>query len=136
MYQVAYLLFFLISAVTVEVVIRSRVESATTANAVTLLCGMRDYIRPDEQFQWFRGEVLVSALNDRYSVRYVDGFTTAQNGLSTFSPSRLTGLVISNPVVSDTDTYTCAVNGTSQFATVELIVTDPTGEDYLVMQKL
>ena len=84
---------------------------------------MGDYIRPDDQFQWFRDSA--PALNNRYSVVYVDGSLTAQNGLDTPSPSRLTGLVISSPEVSDAGTYTCAVNGTSSFAAVELIVNDP-----------
>lgn len=84
---------------------------------------MRDYIRLDDQFQWFRDSA--PALNDRYSVVYVDGSLQAQNGLATLSPSRFTVLVISNPEVSDAGTYTCAVNGTASFAAVELIVNDP-----------
>lgn len=111
-----------LSIVTVEPLFATRTIS-TTANGVTLLCNMRDYIRPDDQFQWFRDSA--PALNDRYSMLYVNGSLQAQNGLATLSPTRWTGLAISNPEVSDTGTYTCAVNGTSSFAAVELIVIDP-----------
>lgn len=91
---------------------------------------MRDYIRPDEQFQWFRGEVqLIPALSNKYSVMYGDGPLQAQNGMATRSPSRLTALFIADPDVSDAGMYTCAVNGT--FAIVELTVNDPFGRLFI-----
>ncbi len=91
---------------------------------------MRDYIRPDDQFQWFRTNTQLDPTSNKYSVVYVDGSLQAQNGLATLSPARLTGLFIANPVSSDAGIYTCAVNGTVQFATVQLIVNDPFGKSH------
>lgn len=112
-------------AVTVEAVITPQVTS-TTANQTTLFCSMRDYIRPDEQFQWFReNEQLFPELSDKYSAAYVDGSPLSQKGLAVRSPARLTVLFVENPNVGDAGLYTCAVNET--FATVELLVNDPFG---------
>ena len=117
-----------LSIVTVEAFLSPRLAS-TTDSQVTLICTMQDYIHPDEQFQWFRADtLLLPELNNRYSVIYVDGFPrSAQNGMGTLTSARLTVLIIADPVVSDTGDYTCAVNGTTQFATVELVIDDPFG---------
>lgn len=109
---------FLDSLVTVEAVITPRVTS-TTANQALLICAMRDYVRPDDHFQWFRRNNKLP-LGDKYSVLYADGLLQAQNGMATRSPTRVTGLFITNPDVSDAGSYTCAVNET--LAIVELIV--------------
>lgn len=124
----AVIVTLLYTAATVTAILNPRIAS-TTAEMVTLLCNMRDFIRPDEQFQWFRDTTLISdELSDRYSVVYVDGSLGAQNGLDTLSPTRLSGLIISQPVPSDAGIYSCQVNGTPQFDVVELIVDDPNGE--------
>ena len=115
---------FFLSVVSVQVVLSPRIVPST-ANQAVLLCTMRDYIRSDEQFQWFRASAQpLPTSSDKYSVVYIDGLPEAQNGMATSSPARLTGLIIADPDISDADIYTCAVNGTEQFATVELIVID------------
>lgn len=107
-------------------------DTSTTDTAVTLICLMEDYIRPDEQFQWFREDTVISeALSNRYSIQYVNGFVTAQVGQGTLSFSRFTVLMISEPAVSDAGIYTCEVNGTLQSATVAVTVNDPNGEQYI-----
>lgn len=112
------------SLVTVKRILSTQVVPVT-ATTVTLLCYMRDYIRPDEEIQWFKENTqLSSALDERYSVVYVDGLLQAQNGMATLSPSRISALVISNLVASDAGNYTCTMNETSQFATVDLIIID------------
>jgi hypothetical protein len=84
---------------------------------------MTNYIRPDDQFQWFRdNNKLVPST--KYSVVYAAGLSDmAQNGMATLSPARVTGLFIADPNIDDAGPYMCAVNGT--FAIVELIVNDP-----------
>ena len=109
--------------VTVEPVVNPRTTSPT-AIQVLLLCIMRDYIRPDSQFKWFRDDDEL-VLGDKYSVVYADGPLLAQNGMETRSPSRFAGLFIANPNTDDAGSYTCGVNGA--FTTVELIVDNPSG---------
>lgn len=106
--------------VTVETVVNPRITS-TIVDQVILLCAMTDYIRPDEQFQWFRGSDMIDpTLTEKYSVEFGEGPLQAQNGLGTLSPGRFVALFITDPGVSDTGMYTCAVGGA--FAIVELIV--------------
>ena len=84
----------------------------------TLLCVMRDYIRPDEQFQWFKGNYLLSSgKSERFSVVYVAGLMQAQNGLDTLVPARISALMISDPDVSDAGLYTCRVTMVHQHLT-------------------
>lgn len=116
-------------AVGVSAFLSSRTTS-TTESLVTLICLMEDYARPDEQFQWFRGDTLISgALSERYTVAYLDGFLTAQIGEAALSPARFTLLMISQPAVSDAGVYSCEVNGTMQAASVLLTVINPNGKN-------
>ena len=102
------------NVVTVQAVLSER-EAETTDNEASLICLMRGYIRPDDQFLWFKGNTLLSsAESERYTVIYEDGFGQVA--------SRISILLISSPKVSDSGQYTCGVNGTSAFDNIELIV--------------
>ena len=93
-----------------------------TSNAVSLLCIMRDYIRPDDQFQWFKEDKLLSSeKSTRYTVLYLDGLPAqAQNGQGIPVAARVSVLTISQPNVGDAGLYTCRIDQTA-FGTVEVI---------------
>lgn len=98
-----------------------RIDAPGTS--VILFCTMRDYIRPDQSFRWFReGELISTELDEKYNLVYIDSSQPAQNGEDTLSPARLSLLSISNPQVEDTGFYTCGITGTTVNAQVQLIV--------------
>ena len=117
---ILWLLSFVHSAATV-VANESEVLSNENATDVVLSCEMRDYIRPDEQFQWYRGGERIND-TDRYEISYTNGTPNAAqlNGLSDFVPARVITLTIFDPLPSDSGTYTCRVQGTAQFSDIAL----------------
>ncbi len=84
---------------------------------------MNDYLRPDSFSQWFHNDTLITPdSNNRYEVSTGPGFGSSQIGGEALSSGRFFTLVISRPDIDDAGTYTCSVNGTSQFGTVDLTV--------------
>ena len=85
---------------------------------------MLDFIRPDEDLQWFRGGQQITN-SSRHTVTYEDGTPeAAQNGGAFVGPARVSVLTISNPVVADSGMYTCQVQGTTESANVQLFVVE------------
>lgn len=91
------------------------------ATEVKLSCEMSEYIRPDEDLQWFRGDQLISN-GAKHTIMYENGSGQGQIGGTELGPSRLSTLTISEPQVIDSGSYTCAIRGTGQSRTFELIV--------------
>ncbi len=83
---------------------------------------MSDYIRPDNQLQWFRDEQLITTDENRLQITFMNGTRVAQLGTLLRQPSRLSVLTISNPTLSDSGTYTCHVMGTRESVAIELII--------------
>ncbi len=83
---------------------------------------MSNYIRPDDQLQWFRDGEMITSGQARRQITFMDGTELGQlGGLSTQS-SRLSKLTISDPVSSDTGVYNCRVMGTTESVDLALIV--------------
>ena len=101
-------------------------EETATSNdsSVEMSCEMSQFIRPDEFLIWQGpgGETIDSS--NRYEITYMNGTANrAANGSSMPVSSRVSTLTISDPIPSDSGTYTCTVMGTSQAQTINLIVT-------------
>ena len=92
------------------------------ASFVELRCDMSDYIRPDDQLQWFRNGEMITSGQARRQITFMNG--TGQGQLGGFSTQslRISMLTISNPVLSDTGTYNCRVMGTTESVDIELIL--------------
>ena len=99
------------------------------ASSVEMSCEMSDYIRPDNQLQWIKdGQLIVSGQN-RKTITFTNGTRDGQIGGSTIGSSRLSTLTISNPVLSDSGTYTCRVMAANESVDIQLQVQDSnTGE--------
>ena len=109
---------------TVELTADERdVTTFDNATDVSLSCEMSLYLRPDEDLQWFRGEQLITASNDRYTVSYTNGTDDmGQFGGESPGPSRVSTLIISEPQTSDSGTYTCAIRNTEHSQDIQLTV--------------
>ena len=91
-------------------------------DAMTTDSEMVDFIRPDEDLQWFRGGQQI-ANNSRHTVTYEDGRPgVAQNGGMFAVPARVSVLTISDPVIADSGMYTCQIQGTTESANIQLSV--------------
>ena len=111
---------FCIHAVNLQA-LENEVSATNTDSTATLRCEMSDYIREDEDLQWFRGGQQITN-GSRHTVRYQDGTPgAAQNG-NFIIPARVSVLTISNPVVADSGMYTCQIQGTTESANVQLFV--------------
>ena len=101
------------------------------ATDVSLSCEMSLYLHPDEDLQWFRGEQLITASNDRYTVSYTNGTDgMGQFGGDAPGPSRVSTLIISEPHSSDSDTYTCAIRDTEHSQDIQLTVQSASGGEF------
>jgi hypothetical protein len=88
---------------------------------VSLSCEMSLYLRPDENLQWFRGgQQIINT--DRHTITYTNGTGMGQFGEDTVGSSRISTLVISEPRLSDSGTYTCAIINTEHSQDIELTV--------------
>ena len=94
---------------------------------VSLSCEMSLYLRPDEHLQWFRGEQLIMNSN-RHTIIYSNGTGMGQFGGSVVGPSRVSTLIISEPELSDSGTYTCAIRDTEHSQDTGLIVFSAAGK--------
>ncbi len=83
---------------------------------------MSNYIRPDDQLQWFRDGEMITSEQARRQITFMDGTESGQLGGLVTQSSRLSMLTISNPVSSDTGTYNCRVMGTTESVDIALIV--------------
>ncbi len=83
---------------------------------------MSNYIRPDDQLQWFRDGEMITSGQARRQITFMDGTKSGQLGGLLTQSSRVSMLKISNPVLSDTGTYNCRVMGTTESADIALIV--------------
>ena len=87
---------------------------------------MSQFIRPDDFFIWETpsGQRIVSESN-KYRITFRNGTpNSAANGSSVLVPSRVSTLIISNPVSSDSGGYTCRVTGTAESAIVNVAIAD------------
>ena len=88
---------------------------------VSLSCEMSLYLRPDENLQWFRrGQQIMNT--DRHTITYTDGTGIGHFGEDAVGSSRVSTLVISEPRLSDSGTYTCALINTEHSQDIELTV--------------
>ena len=102
--------------------LENEVNATNTDRTATLRCEMADFIRPDEDLQWFRGEQQITN-GSRHAVTYEDGTPeAAQNGGAFVGPARVSVLTISNPVAADSEMYTCQVQGTNVSADMQLFI--------------
>ena len=92
------------------------------ASFVELSCDMSNYIRPDDQLQWFRDGEMITSGQARRQITFMDGTESGQLGGLSIQSSRLSKLTISNPVSSDTGVYNCRVMGTTESVDLALIV--------------
>ena len=89
---------------------------------VTLSCEMSLYIHPDENLRWYRAGEEISTDSGRFTIEYSNGNLLGQFGDNTIGSSRVSTLVVSQPRVSDSDTYTCAIINTQHEQDIQLIV--------------
>ena len=85
---------------------------------------MSQFIRPDHFLVWEgpSGQRIDSDTG-KYRVTFKNGTPDAAvNGSPNLVPSRLSTLNISNPMPSDSGSYTCTVMGTAQSATIDVNV--------------
>ena len=102
---------------------QSNVVVRDNATEVSMSCEMSDYLHPDEDLQWFRGGELIISGTESYTIAYTDGRSEmGQFGGSTLGPSRVSTLVISQPQLSDSATYTCAIRNTEHSQEIQLTV--------------
>ena len=90
------------------------------ATDVSLICEMSLYLHPDENLQWFRGKQIINT--EGHTVTYTNGTGMGQFGENTIGSSRVSTLVISDPQLSDSGTYTCAIRDTEHSQDIELTV--------------
>ena len=116
-----YLIHFLSVTLTA---IDASVMTLNNASSVEMSCEMSDYIRPDNQLHWIKdGQVIVSGQN-RGTITFTNGTRDGQFGGPTTGPSRLSTLTISDPVLSDSGTYTCHVMEANKSVDILLEVQD------------
>ena len=92
------------------------------ATEVALSCEMSLFLRPDEDLQWFRGEQQIASDAAKHTITYTNGSGQGQFGENAIGTSRVSTLVISQPQMSDSATYTCAIRNTDQSLEIELTV--------------
>lgn len=90
---------------------------------VPLSCEMSLYLHPDEDLQWFRdGELINKTEEVRYAVSYSIGSGEGQFGGPVSNRSRVSTLLITEPQLSDSGTYTCAIRNTAHSQDIELTI--------------
>ena len=120
MYVLALLLY------TVDLQVVGNATNLTVSHTlpkVSLSCEMSLYVHPDEDLQWFRdGERINTTEAVRYAVSYSIGSGVGQFGEPVPQRSRVSTLRITEPQLSDSGTYTCAIRNTEHSQDIELTV--------------
>ena len=98
-----------------------KVTALSTDDSVELTCEMSGFIRQDESLTWVgpEGQTITSGIS---FLNNASSPEAAADGSDVLVPSRISTLVISNPVASDSGNYTCRVSDTLQSVTIELFV--------------
>ena len=115
-------LYFLFSSTVALTVSESEASTFDNVSQVSMSCEMSLYLRPDEDLQWFRGGQLITGDCERLSIQFSDGTAQGQLGGDTIGQSRVSTLVISQPQISDSGTYTCAIRNTEHSQDIQLTV--------------
>ena len=89
----------------------------------SLSCEMSLYLHPDVDLQWFRdGELINTTEMERHTVSFNVGIREGQSGGQVVQQSRVSTLVISEPQLSDSATYACAIRNTEHSQDIQLTV--------------
>ena len=112
--------FFVVS-VDLEAVGNESIAVSTGTSTVSLYCEMSLYIHPDQDLQWFNNGEMV-ADSDKHSISYGIGSGLGQFGGREIQPSRVSTLEIFQPQISDSGSYTCAINNTNMSVDIQLSV--------------
>ena len=100
----------------------ANITVSTHATEVSLSCEMSLYIHPDENLQWFHDGELINITQTERNISYSFGEGVGQFGADSTQPSRVSTLRISEPQISDTGVYTCAISNTERSKDIELTV--------------
>ena len=98
--------------------------SEGVAQAV-LSCEMRDFIRPDEDLEWYKGDTRIhNEIIPRITIDYnSEGLPhSAQRGSNITVPGRVSTLTVENPTTADSDVYSCRIRGTIVSVDIQLSV--------------
>lgn len=98
--------------------------SEGVAQAV-LSCEMRDFIRPDEDLEWYKGDTRIhNEVTPRITIDYnSEGLPhSAQRGSNITVPGRVSTLTVENPTTADSDVYSCRIRGTIVSVDIQLSV--------------
>ena len=115
-----YLTIYLVD---LQVVDNETVEATTDTAQVGLHCDMSLYIHPDEDLQWLHNGQLLTSGTDRHTISYRNSHGVGQFGGQETGASRESTLVISQPQISDSGHYTCAISGTNVSQDIQLSIT-------------
>ena len=122
--------------------VETEVTTQDNATNISLSCEMSLYLRPDEDLQWFRGGELITGNTEKYTIIYNNGTPLMGQFEGVLGSSRISTLVISEPQMSDSGTYTCAIRNTEHSQDIQLTIEsagmindsvdaeDPTNEVY------
>ena len=89
---------------------------------VEMQCEMFLYVHSDQNLQWFKGGEHIITGTDRYKITFQDGQRPGQSGGKNVGSSRVSTLAISEPLQSDSGTYTCSIINTDQSQAIQLTV--------------
>ena len=111
----------------------TEIQASVNDSSIEMSCEMSQFIRPDSFLVW-EGPSGQRINSDRgkYQITFKNGTPdAAANGSSNLVSSRLSTLIIniSNPMSSDSGSYTCRVLGTAQSATIDVNVTGQESQD-------
>ena len=97
--------------ISVQLIIYTPVRASDNDSEVELCCEMQGYIRPDRDLQWLN----INLSDNRFTVEYRNGQpNAAQFGGDNLMHSRISVVKISNPTVTDSGWYVCALLGTDE----------------------
>ena len=101
---------------------QSNVFVRDNVTEVAISCEMSLYLRPDEDMQWFREGQLINTNTERHTITSTNGSKLGQFRETEVGPSRISTLVISEPQLSDSANYTCAIRNTEHSQDIQLTV--------------
>ena len=109
----------------------TEIQASVNDSSIEMSCEMSQFIRPDSFLLWEgpSGQRINSNIG-KYQIVFKNGTpAAAANGSPNLVPSRLSTLNISNPMSSDSGSYTCRVLGTNQSASIDVNVTGGATDD-------